>query len=169
MNKRTNVSLCPCVKNPAASCLCVFFCRQQRVLCFCLRMKTFLRSELRTRTCISSLLAAKVLAFKLNIWFVSLRISCHLHLPFSFIGVLRVWEASTGRCVYTQTLAAGLNKKEEEEEEKEDDPRSLMYLLHLPVSSRLATVTAEHNILLYQLPGLTTMQQVGSEDTHGRG
>uniref|UniRef100_A0AAX7VDU2 U3 small nucleolar RNA-associated protein 13 C-terminal domain-containing protein n=1 Tax=Astatotilapia calliptera TaxID=8154 RepID=A0AAX7VDU2_ASTCA len=57
-------------------------------------------------------------------------------------GVLRVWEASTARCVYTLT-----------------------YLFHLPASARLATVTAEHNILLYQLPALTTQQQfVGYSD-----
>ncbi|XP_023279049.1 transducin beta-like protein 3 [Seriola lalandi dorsalis] len=84
-------------------------------------------------------------------------------------GVLRVWEASTARCVYTQTLPSTLipvhGEEEEEEEEKDDDPRSLTYLLHLPNSSRLATVTAEHNILLYQLPGLTTQQQfVGYSD-----
>lgn len=87
----------------------------------------------------------------------------YIFLSYSFVGVLRVWEASTARCVYTQTLTA---VSEEEEEEKDDDPRSLMYLLHMPASSRLATVTAEHNILLYQLPGLTTQQQVGYEDTH---
>lgn len=91
----------------------------------------------------------------------------HLLLPPSLVGVLRVWEASTGRCVYTQTLTIVSEKEEEEEEEKDVDPRSLMYLLHLPASSRLATVTAEHNILLYQLPGLTTQQQVGTEDTNG--
>uniref|UniRef100_A0A8C4EUH6 Transducin beta like 3 n=1 Tax=Dicentrarchus labrax TaxID=13489 RepID=A0A8C4EUH6_DICLA len=78
-------------------------------------------------------------------------------------GILRVWEASTGRCVYTQTAVS--EEEEEEEEEKDDDPRSLTYLLHLPSSSRLAAVTAEHNILLYQLPGLTTQQQfVGYND-----
>ncbi|KAM7386801.1 hypothetical protein PAMA_009431 [Pampus argenteus] len=76
-------------------------------------------------------------------------------------GVLRVWEASTARCVYTQTL----RPISEDEEENDDDPRSLVYLLHMPTSSRLATVTAEHNILLYQLPGLTTQQQfVGYND-----
>lgn len=78
-------------------------------------------------------------------------------------GILRVWEASTARCVYTQSLSAVSEVKEEEE--KDDDPRSLTYLLHLPVSSRLATVTAEHNILLYQLPALSTQQQfVGYSD-----
>uniref|UniRef100_A0A7N6FE52 U3 small nucleolar RNA-associated protein 13 C-terminal domain-containing protein n=1 Tax=Anabas testudineus TaxID=64144 RepID=A0A7N6FE52_ANATE len=68
-------------------------------------------------------------------------------------GVLRVWEASTARCVYTQN------------HNSDDDPHGITYLLHLPTASRLATVTAEHNILLYQLPGLTTQQQfVGYND-----
>lgn len=79
-----------------------------------------------------------------------------------------MWEASTARCVYAQTLDAVSKKEgeedEAEEEEKEDNPLSLMHLLHLPVSSRLATVTAEHNIVLYQLPGLTTQQQVGTQN-----
>lgn len=79
-------------------------------------------------------------------------------------GVLRVWEASTARCVYAQTLSSTPTAVSEEEE-KDDDPRSLTYLLSLPASSRLATVTAEHNIVLYQLPGLTTQQQfVGYND-----
>lgn len=79
-------------------------------------------------------------------------------------GVLRVWEASTARCVYTQALPSTLNSSDDCEE-KEDDPRSLTYLLHLPDSSRIATVTAEHNILFYQLPALTTQQQfVGYND-----
>uniref|UniRef100_A0A8C9ZVF3 Transducin beta like 3 n=1 Tax=Sander lucioperca TaxID=283035 RepID=A0A8C9ZVF3_SANLU len=62
-------------------------------------------------------------------------------------GVLRVWEASTARCVYTQTLPSPLTAVSEVEEERDDDPRSLTFLLHLPASSRLATVTAEHNIV----------------------
>lgn len=78
-------------------------------------------------------------------------------------GVLRVWEASTARCVYTQTLPSTLPSASEEDENK--NPRSLTYLFHLPASARLATVTAEHNILLYQLPALTTQQQfVGYSD-----
>lgn len=85
--------------------------------------------------------------------------------PFPPAGVLRVWEASTARCVYTQTLTSTLSPVSEDEEEKDDDPRSLVYLLHLPTSSRLATVTAEHNILLYQLPALTTQQQVFTDFT----
>ena len=77
-------------------------------------------------------------------------------------GELRVWEASTARCVYAQTLGSSLSASSEEED-KEDDPRGLTHLLHLPASSRLATVTAEHNIVLYQLPALSTQQQVGTE------
>lgn len=80
--------------------------------------------------------------------------------PFFLLGVLRVWEASTARCVYTQTLPSTLPSASEEDEN--DNPRSLTYLFHLPASARLATVTTEHNILLYQLPALTTQQQVGT-------
>uniref|UniRef100_A0A8C6VR83 Transducin beta like 3 n=1 Tax=Nothobranchius furzeri TaxID=105023 RepID=A0A8C6VR83_NOTFU len=78
-------------------------------------------------------------------------------------GVLRVWEASTARCVYTQTLLSTSIPVAEEDEE--NNPRGLTYLFHLPTSNRLVTVTAEHNILFYQLPGLTTQQQfVGYND-----
>lgn len=82
-------------------------------------------------------------------------------------GILRVWEASTARCVYAQTLSSTLTavSEESEEREKDDDPRSLIYLLHLSDSLRLATVTAEHNIVIYQLPALSTQQQfVGYSD-----
>uniref|UniRef100_A0A8C7Z1G8 Transducin beta like 3 n=1 Tax=Oryzias sinensis TaxID=183150 RepID=A0A8C7Z1G8_9TELE len=66
-------------------------------------------------------------------------------------GILRVWHASTARCVYTQ--------------KQDDNPFGLTHLFYLPASHRVATVTAEHNILLYQLPGLTTQQQfVGYSD-----
>lgn len=79
-------------------------------------------------------------------------------------GILRVWEASTARCVYTQSLPSTLAPSSEEDEE-DDNPRSLTYLFHLATSSRLATVTAEHNILFYQLPSLITQQQfVGYND-----
>lgn len=80
-------------------------------------------------------------------------------------GVLRVWEASTARCVYTEALPSSTTPVSEEGEEEEGNPRSLTYLLHLCASSRLATVTAEHNIVLYELPGLTKQQQfVGYND-----
>uniref|UniRef100_A0A8C7KCQ3 Transducin beta like 3 n=1 Tax=Oncorhynchus kisutch TaxID=8019 RepID=A0A8C7KCQ3_ONCKI len=71
-------------------------------------------------------------------------------------GVLRVWDASSARCVFAQTLPSPPSA---------GDPRSLTYCLPLPSSLRLATVTAEHNILLYQLPSFTTQQQfVGFND-----
>uniref|UniRef100_H3BWL6 Transducin beta like 3 n=1 Tax=Tetraodon nigroviridis TaxID=99883 RepID=H3BWL6_TETNG len=71
-------------------------------------------------------------------------------------GILRVWDPNTARCVFSQTLT-GVSAA--------DNPRSLTHLLLLPASLRLATVTAEHNIMLYQLPGLTTLQQfVGYSD-----
>lgn len=73
-----------------------------------------------------------------------------------------MWEASTARCVYTQTLPSAPDAASEDDKEEDDNPSSLTYLLPLPSSSRLAAVTAEHNILLYQLPGLTTQQQVGA-------
>lgn len=77
------------------------------------------------------------------------------------VGILRVWDASTGRCVYTQKAPSTLSSATEEAEEQDDSPFSLTHLFYLPTSHRVATVTAEHNILLYQLPGLTTQQQVG--------
>ncbi|KAF6717501.1 Transducin beta-like protein 3 [Oryzias melastigma] len=80
-------------------------------------------------------------------------------------GILRVWDASTGRCVYTQKAPSTLSSATEEAEEQDDSPFSLTHLFYLPTSHRVATVTAEHNILLYQLPGLTTQQQfVGYSD-----
>uniref|UniRef100_A0A1A7X6D7 Transducin (Beta)-like 3 n=1 Tax=Iconisemion striatum TaxID=60296 RepID=A0A1A7X6D7_9TELE len=78
-------------------------------------------------------------------------------------GVLRVWEASTACCVYTQTISSTSILATEEDEE--NNPHGLTYLFHLPTSNRLVTVTAEHNILFYQLPGLTPQQQfVGYND-----
>ncbi|XP_055754572.1 transducin beta-like protein 3 [Salvelinus fontinalis] len=81
-------------------------------------------------------------------------------------GVLRVWDASSARCVFAQTLpSAPPAGGSEEGGEEYGDPRSLTYCLPLPSSLRLATVTAEHNILLYQLPSFTTQQQfVGFND-----
>ncbi|XP_061158421.1 transducin beta-like protein 3 [Syngnathus typhle] len=80
-------------------------------------------------------------------------------------GLLRVWEASTARCVYSQARPSTLCLPSEDAEETDDDPRALTYLLHLPVSGRLAAITAEHNIVLYQLPALSTQQQfVGYSD-----
>ncbi|XP_077590202.1 transducin beta-like protein 3 [Stigmatopora nigra] len=80
-------------------------------------------------------------------------------------GLLRVWEASTSRCVYCQPLPSTLSSPSEGADKDDDETRSLTYLLNMPTSARLATVTAEHNIVLYQLPALSTQQQfVGYND-----
>uniref|UniRef100_A0A673K9H1 Transducin (beta)-like 3 n=1 Tax=Sinocyclocheilus rhinocerous TaxID=307959 RepID=A0A673K9H1_9TELE len=91
-------------------------------------------------------------------------------------GVLRVWDCSSARCVFTQMLPDAPAVKTEE---GDLDPRSLMHLLPMPQSNRLATVTAEHNLLIYQMPALTVQQQfvgynddildvkfLGKDDTH---
>ncbi|XP_072549538.1 transducin beta-like protein 3 [Salminus brasiliensis] len=91
-------------------------------------------------------------------------------------GVLRVWESSSARCVFTQTLPSAPIS---DPEQADGDPLSLVYCLPMPLSNRLATVTAEHNILLYQLPSLSVQQQfvgynddildvrfLGKDDTH---
>ncbi|XP_062388240.1 transducin beta-like protein 3 [Sardina pilchardus] len=93
-------------------------------------------------------------------------------------GVLRVWEASSSQCLHSQTLPAA-EPKVEAGAEDDVHPRSLTYCLPMPASGGLATVTAEHNILLYRLPTLTVQQQfvgynddildvkfLGKEDTH---
>lgn len=152
-------------KHCNSASVCAFFlCRRWRVLLFCLRTRISLRSESRSLSCISSPLAAKV-HFYSDLHCVCVPV---IHAaPFFFKGILRVWDPNTARCVFSQTLTGVSAKNEkgegdEEEKEKADNPRSLTHLLLLPASLRLATVTAEHNIMLYQLPGLTTLQQVGT-------
>lgn len=76
------------------------------------------------------------------------------------LGVLRVWESSSARCVFTQTLP---NTAVSQSTQEDGDPLSLQYCLYLPLCNHLATVTAEHNILLYQLPCLTVQQQVSTD------
>ncbi|KAG5832192.1 hypothetical protein ANANG_G00288490 [Anguilla anguilla] len=82
-------------------------------------------------------------------------------------GVLRLWEAGSARCVFSQTppVSTPPPSGEEAGPEEEWSQRSLTYCIHLPSSARLAIVTAEHNILLYQLPALALQQQfVGYND-----
>ncbi|XP_023677474.1 transducin beta-like protein 3 [Paramormyrops kingsleyae] len=80
-------------------------------------------------------------------------------------GVLRVWEASSARCVFAQTPSVAPPSSRKEEGGDEANQLSLTYLLDLPASGRLATVTAEHNILLYDMPSLSVRQQfVGYND-----
>ncbi|KAA0705315.1 Transducin beta-like protein 3 [Triplophysa tibetana] len=91
-------------------------------------------------------------------------------------GVLRVWESSSARCVFTQTLpdAPALST-----DVGDLNPRCLVHCLPMLLSDRLVTVTAEHNILIYQLPSVTVQQQfvgynddildtkfLGKDDTH---
>lgn len=93
-------------------------------------------------------------------------------------GVLRVWDSSSSRCVFTQTLPDASSHTEDEDAEDEER-LGLLQLLLLPRTGRLITVTAEHNILLYQTPTLAVQQQfvgynddvldvkfVGKDDTH---
>ncbi|MGH0116990.1 UNVERIFIED_CONTAM: hypothetical protein FKN15_024935 [Acipenser sinensis] len=79
-------------------------------------------------------------------------------------GVLRVWEASTARCVFTQTVPAKPQPAEVVGGE-EPDEHSLTHCLLLPATNRIATVTAEHNFLLSDLHTLVLEQQfVGYND-----
>lgn len=75
------------------------------------------------------------------------------------LGVLRVWESSSARCVFTQSLP---NAEVSRAVQEDGNPLSLLYCLFLPLCNRLVTVTAEHNILFYQLPSLTVQQQVSA-------
>ncbi|MBN3316249.1 TBL3 protein, partial [Atractosteus spatula] len=78
-------------------------------------------------------------------------------------GMLRVWEASSGRCIFTQTLPA--EHPTGKAESDDGDEHSFTCCHPLPSSSRVAAVTAEHNFLLYDLPSLTLQQQfVGYSD-----
>ncbi|XP_066545260.1 transducin beta-like protein 3 [Amia ocellicauda] len=78
-------------------------------------------------------------------------------------GVLRVWETSSARCVFTQTLP--VHSPMASQEGADGDEHSLTYCLPLPSSARITTVTAEHNFLIYDLPYLTLQQQfVGYND-----
>ncbi|KAK6476051.1 transducin beta-like protein 3 [Huso huso] len=79
-------------------------------------------------------------------------------------GVLRVWEASSARCVFTQTVPARPQPVEVGRGE-EPDEHSLTHCLLLPATNRIATVTAEHNFLLSDLHTLVLEQQfVGYND-----
>ncbi|KAI1883949.1 hypothetical protein AGOR_G00221340 [Albula goreensis] len=80
-------------------------------------------------------------------------------------GVLRVWEASSGRCVFAQPAPVMATTPDGDGGEEEWNQRSLTHCIHLPESGRITTVTAEHNLLLYQLSPLTLQQQfVGYND-----
>ncbi|NP_001080042.1 transducin (beta)-like 3 L homeolog [Xenopus laevis] len=71
-------------------------------------------------------------------------------------GILRVWDAATAVCVYGQTLPHITEGNSTEEEANE---HSLTHCLLIPDLSQVATVTAEHNILMYDLQNLQLKKQ----------
>ncbi|XP_048465369.1 transducin beta-like protein 3 isoform X2 [Rhincodon typus] len=76
-------------------------------------------------------------------------------------GILRIWEAYSGRCVYSQCVP-GKPKKDTEDDA---DEQSLTHCAIVPATHKLTTVTAEHNILSYDLFTLKlTCQFVGYND-----
>ncbi|XP_041063248.1 transducin beta-like protein 3 isoform X1 [Carcharodon carcharias] len=76
-------------------------------------------------------------------------------------GILRIWEAYSGRCIYSQRVP-GKPKKETEDD---SDEQSLTHCMLVPATRKLTTVTAEHNILSYDLCTLKLERQfVGYND-----
>ncbi|XP_040295657.1 transducin beta-like protein 3 [Bufo bufo] len=76
-------------------------------------------------------------------------------------GILRVWDAATSRCVYTQNLP----HTSQQASEKEGDGHSLTHCLLLPNEEEIVTVNAEHSIIIYDLHKLELKKQfVGYND-----
>ncbi|XP_009993078.1 PREDICTED: transducin beta-like protein 3 [Chaetura pelagica] len=67
-------------------------------------------------------------------------------------GILKVWEVATAACVYSQTVPFEL--------QEEPSEHSLTQCLLLPARNQLLTVTAEHNILLYDAHTLQLRKQL---------
>ncbi|KAM4025964.1 transducin beta-like protein 3 [Anomaloglossus baeobatrachus] len=70
-------------------------------------------------------------------------------------GILRVWDAATSRCLYTQTSPHTSKKVSEEE----GDEHSLTHCLLLPNQEEVVTVSAEHSIIMYDLHNLELRKQ----------
>ncbi|KAM4698483.1 transducin beta-like protein 3 [Rhinophrynus dorsalis] len=70
-------------------------------------------------------------------------------------GILRVWDAASAQCVYTQSLPHTTNRDSDEEANE----HSLTHCLLLPDQGEVVTVTAEHNILMYDLKDLQLKKQ----------
>ncbi|XP_068102815.1 transducin beta-like protein 3 [Hyperolius riggenbachi] len=70
-------------------------------------------------------------------------------------GILRVWNAATSSCVYSQSLPHTSKLTSEEEA----DEHSLTHCLLLANQRKILTVTAEHNILIYDLQDLQLEKQ----------
>lgn len=62
-------------------------------------------------------------------------------------GILRVWEAASGQCVYTQPQMPGLRQE-------------LTHCTLARAADLLLTVTADHNLLLYEAHSLQLQKQV---------
>ncbi|XP_078273803.1 transducin beta-like protein 3 [Rhinoraja longicauda] len=76
-------------------------------------------------------------------------------------GILRIWEARSGKCVYSQRVPG----KPREEVEDDADEQTLTHCMLVPATRKLTTVTAEHNILIYDLCTLKLERQfVGYND-----
>ncbi|XP_063286536.1 transducin beta-like protein 3 [Pelobates fuscus] len=76
-------------------------------------------------------------------------------------GILRVWNASSAKCVHSQTLPHSTTKVSDEEANE----HSLTHCLLLPDQRQVITVTVEHNIQMYDLQNLELKKQfVGYND-----
>lgn len=65
------------------------------------------------------------------------------------VGVLRVWEAASGQCVHTQQQLSGPG-------------RELTHCTLVRAADLLLTVTADHNLLLYEAHSLKLQKQVST-------
>ncbi|XP_075035403.1 transducin beta-like protein 3 [Mixophyes fleayi] len=70
-------------------------------------------------------------------------------------GILQVWDAATSKCVFSQPSPHTSKRTSEEE----SDEHSLTHCLLLPNHQEIVTVTAEHNILMYDLHNLDLQKQ----------
>ncbi|KAG9476676.1 hypothetical protein GDO78_002200 [Eleutherodactylus coqui] len=70
-------------------------------------------------------------------------------------GILRIWDAATSQCLYTQKLPHTSQKTSEEEV----DGHSLTHCLLLPNQEEIITVNAEHSIIMYDLHNLDLKKQ----------
>ncbi|XP_043945053.1 transducin beta-like protein 3 [Protopterus annectens] len=76
-------------------------------------------------------------------------------------GILRVWNAASGQCVYSHSPPGPLQEKKEADAEE----HSLTYCALVPAIKKIITVTAEHNFILYDLLTLKLKQQfIGYND-----
>ncbi|XP_069503403.1 transducin beta-like protein 3 [Ambystoma mexicanum] len=69
-------------------------------------------------------------------------------------GILRVWEAATAQCVYTQTVP-----HKPRDLEGEAGEHSLTFCTLVPSQQAIATVNVEHNIMIYDLQTLHLRKQ----------